>query len=181
MKRLSMLAALSAALVSGFMSTAAQAQALSGGVFVQDFGKREFPAGVYETGRYARFIEDTRLSDLNLKNRDFEDWKPLDVRSKNMMRHFLFGRPQTQFDSRVPDQEIGRYIRVLEDDRMFANNMEFNDRTFYPYQQASPYTAEARSAMAKSYLRGLPVGTNIAPSLGVKYLSGAPRLLYFWQ
>lgn len=180
MKRLSMLAALSAVLVSGFISNAAQAQVLTGGVFTQDLGRREFPAGVYETGRYARFIMDSRLSDLNLKNRDFEAWKPLDVRSKNMMRHFMFGRLQTS-DSPVPDQEIGRYVRVLEDDRLEANNMEFNDRTFYPYQQPSPYTAEARSAMAKSYLRGLPVGTNIAPSLGAKYLSGAPRLLYFWQ
>lgn len=180
MKRLSTLALLS--VMAGLMGCPAQAQ-IAGSVMIEDMGPRDYPPGYNETGRYERFIQDARLTDLNLKNRDFEDWKPLDAASRQIVRHFLHGKANTS-DTRVPDQEIGRYIPVIEDRRLEANNMEFNDRMFYGYQIPSPYTAQASSALAKSYLRGLPVGTNLGvaiPRDATLPVTAAPRLLYFWQ
>jgi hypothetical protein len=184
MKRLSMLAALAVVAVAGALGSSAQAQMLDGNVAFHEYDTpRDIPAGTAETGRYARFIEDTRMSDLNLKNTDFENWKPLDVMSHEMTRHFLFGRLQTRLDSHIPDQEIGRYVRVIEDDRLVANNMEFDDRTFYGYQAPSPYTANSRHATVRGGLiRGLQANTNLGWVMPRHAeLSGAPHVLYFWQ
>lgn len=182
MKRLSMLVALSAVLAAGLVGSAAQAQQLTGSVMLQNNGAREIPADTYETGRYARFIMDERLSDINLKNRDYEAWKPLDSSDRQKMRHFMFGRLQTTSDSPIHDQEIGRYVRVLEDDRLVRNNIELNDRSFYGYQIKSPYMAQAGSAMAKSYIRGLPTGTGLGPVMPQpELIGGNARVLYFWQ
>jgi hypothetical protein len=183
MRQLSMIAALSAVVVAGFIGNAAQAQQLVGNVIL-DAAVPDMPSGVNETGRYARFIMDSRMSDMNFKNRDFEAWKPLDVSSRNETRHFMFGRLQTTADSPIADQDVGRYVRVIEDDRLVRNNIELRDRDFYPYQSPSPYTADAGSAMRTSVLRGLPVGTNRGPVFIAprgSYLSGSERLRTFWQ
>ena len=183
MKGLSGLALLSAVLATGLMGCPANAQRMTGAVVLENMGPRSYPSGYNETGRYARFIQDVRMSDLNLTNRDFEDWKPLDVSARKMTRHFLKGKANTT-KSIVGDQEIARYIPQLEDYRLMSTNMNFDDRMFYDYRQSSPYMAQADSAMAKSYLRGLPVGTNLGTTLPHGFslpISGAPRVLYFWQ
>jgi hypothetical protein len=181
MKRLSTLAALSAVVVAGFIGTSAQAQQLSGSILLEDSGVRDIPLGTNEIGRFGRFIMDERLSDLNFRNRDYEAWKPLDVQSKQMTRHFIMGKLQTEA-SPIPDQEIGRYVRVIEDDRLVRNNMEFNDRTFYGYKIPSPYTGEAQSVMGSSIVRGLATGTNLGSvrQRGV-LVGGTPATLNFWQ
>jgi hypothetical protein len=183
MKRLGRSAIFSAVLATAITGCPAHAQRMAGAVVLEDMGQRDYPAGYNETGRYARFIQDMRLTDINLQNRDFEDWKPLDVRTRNFTRHFLNGKANTSY-VRVPDQEIGRYVPQMEDYRLEANNIEYDNRTFYPYQINSPYTARANSAMSKSYLRGLPVGTNLEvawPRRASLPVGSAKRLLYFWQ
>lgn len=158
MKRLSLLVAMSALLVAGFAQNA-DAQELTGGVILQDTGARDIPIGVNETGRYARFIMDSRMTDLNFKNRDFEAWKPLDVRSKEKMRHYVHGNLST---SRHPiqDQSVGRYVRHIVNEDFVNNNMWMENRDFQALQIPSPFTADAGSAMSKEYLRGLGAGTH---------------------
>src|SRR5690348_7445145 len=97
MKRLSLFVTLSALAVASSV-TASNAQSLSGTVLIRDSGVRDIPAGTNEIGRFARFIADDRMTDgieMQLSNRDYEDWKPLEARSKEKMMHFMAGSLKT--------------------------------------------------------------------------------------
>lgn len=160
MKRLSLLLALSALSVVS-ITTAANAQYLSGNVLLQDTGAREIPLGTSEVGRFARFTNDERMMDraeVQLKNRDYEDWKPLDVRSKEKMEHFMFGSLKVHHPL-VPEQETGMFARFSQNWNMAENNMWWENRDF---QDMYVNGATGKKSMAH-YIHGLSAGSNLIP------------------
>lgn len=159
MKRLSLLA-LSALLLVG-STTAVSAQGLTGSLLIENTGRREIPAGSNEIGRYARFMTDERMYDryeMQLSNRDYENWKPLDVRSKEKMSHFMSGDLRMNHPI-IGSQPVGRFARFVTNEPMMYNNMWFENRDFENYKVNG---ATSRNA-AGHFLRGLSAGTNLVP------------------
>jgi hypothetical protein len=161
MERLSLLVALSVVLVAG-TATVANAQALSGGsVYTRYSGARDIPLGTNEVGRFARFIGDERMLDrydIQLSNRDYEQWKPLEVRSKEKMEHFMSGNLRVHH-SLIPEQSTGRFARFVTNEAMMYNNMQFENRDFENFK-VNGGTSRNRIA---HHLRGLAAGTDIMP------------------
>lgn len=168
MKSLRLLVALSALLVVG-STTAAQAQSYGGRVLLPAAQTESLnpPIGVNETGRYMRFVTDPRFQEnqIQMSNRDFENWKPLDARSKEKMTHFMRGNLRTT-SSPVADQETGRFMRFVVDNRLDYNNVNMENRDFQNFKVNG---AESKTFMMH-YLHGLPTGRGyVAPrSLAVR-------------
>lgn len=200
MKRLSLLVALSALSVAA-SATAAQAQAvisgpgatvtvatpvpLSGTVILEDNGRRDIPIGVNETGRLARFMaEDERQirNEINLKNRDFEAWKPLESRSKNRMLRYTNGTLKVTHKA-IQDRQsyIGRLPRYMGDERIMNNNIQFTNRDF---EALKPEYAPNSKSVIDSRIRGLAADTNLVPGrrISVRRIdtTAAMPVLYFY-
>ncbi len=168
MKRFSLLVALSATFVAS--AAAVNAESLSGSVMSGTGYERDIPLGINETGRFVRFMGDSRMIDGNeiqLSNRDFEDWKPLDGRSKEKMQHFMRGD--------LVGQSVGRFARYSMNDKFAANNIWLENRDF------QDFTVNGASSKARtsSYLRGLSAATNLMPSRsGVIRVGARPMMWY---
>jgi hypothetical protein len=172
MKRLSLLTAAAALLIAGSAS-AAHAQAvlsgsgasvtvatpLAGTVLVEDTGVRRLPSGYNETGRLARFMGDSRLmrDDIQFSNRDFQQWYPLEARTKSKMDRRVAGSPRSQ-NHPIADYEVGRLHRYISDSRLQFNDVIFNDRDFYGHQ---PIYAPSSKSLIDRRVRGLATGTNV--------------------
>ncbi len=200
MKRLSLLVAASALLVAATATTAQAQVVISGpgaqvtvptavipleGTVLVDQGIRRIPQGVNETGRYARFIGDHRLmaDEIQFKNRDFQDWKPLETRSKERMLRSVRGNLRTDRHP-IADQEVGRLVRfIAKDDKQLHNNMILMNRDFAHFK---PIYAPNSGSLMDQRVRGLAatIQTSVQPGRIVAVRSYAiendPRLMRFY-
>ena len=176
MKSLRLLVALSALLVVG-STTAAQAQSYGGRVLLPaQTGSYNPPIGVNETGRFMRFVTDPRFQEnqIQMSNRDFENWKPLDARSKEKMSHFMRGSLRTS-TSPVADQETGRFMRFVVDNRLDYNNVNMENRDFENFKVNG---AESKTFMMH-YLHGLPTGRGFVSTRSLAVRGQSTPLLWY--
>jgi hypothetical protein len=177
MKRLSLLVALSALLVAG-TATAVNAQALTGTIYVQNSGARDIPLGVNEVGRFARFMGDERMLDryeVQLSNRDYQNWKPLEPRSKEKMLHFMSGNLRVHHPL-VPEQSTGLYSRYVVNEPMAYNNLLFENRDFAMMKVNG---ASSRNSTGH-FIRGLAAGSNLVPTRGLVPIQVGVRNPLLW-
>lgn len=139
--------------------TVATPATLSGTVLIEDTGARVLPSGYNETGRLARFSGDDRLmrDDLNLRNRDYQAWYPMEATTRVKTSHRVNGHASA-YNHPIADAETGRLVRYMGDERLMRDSIIFRNRDF-AYNSA--IAAPTSKSKIDYRVRGLATRTDL--------------------